>query len=385
MPPKKEEPKAEKPVLGRFRNNLKMGIVGLPNVGKSTLFNVLTKLSVPAENFPFCTIDPNAARVNVPDERFDWLCKHYKPKSEVAAFLEIVDIAGLVRGASQGEGLGNAFLSHIRGVDGVYHVLRAFDDAEVTHVDESIDPVRDLDTITKELIAKDLETVKATHENLERVVARGIDKTKKAELEVVTRVLQCLQDGKCVKDIEWKASDYEAINSLTCLTAKPVIYLVNLSEQDFIRKKNKWLAKIKEWVDAHGGGNIIPFSGALESKLNDMGSDEERKRYEEEIKCASAIPKIVKTGYTGLHLLHFFTAGTDEVKCWTVRKGTKMPQAAGTIHSDMEKGFICAEVMKFDEYKELGSESAVKAAGKYRQQGKNDLVCDGDIVYFKFN
>lgn len=374
----------ERPILGRFSSHLKIGIVGLPNVGKSTLFNTLTKLSVDAENYPFCTISPNVARVNVPDVRFDWLCQLFKPKSEIAAFLEVHDIAGLVRGAHAGEGLGNNFLSHIRAVDGIFHVLRAFDDSEIQHVEDTVDPIRDVELIHHELRLKDVEFVKRTIEDLEKVLKRSNDKQSKIELELCQKVLQWLESGKDIRMGDWKAAEIEILNTLQFLSAKSVVYLVNLTEKDYQRKKNKWLAKIHTWVQEHGGEPIIPFCGALEQKLSDM-EPEAAAKYLQDNQLQSAVPKIIKTGFAAVNLIYFFTAGPDEVKCWQIRKQTKAPQAAGTIHTDFEKGFICAEVMKFEDLKELGSESAVKAAGKYKQEGKGYVVQDGDIIFFKFN
>jgi len=341
-------------------------------------------LSVPAENYPFCTIDPNEARVSVPDERYEWLVNFWKPASKVPAVLSVTDIAGLIRGASQGEGLGNAFLSHIKAVDGIFHVLRIFEDTDVTHVEGAVDPVRDLDIICEELMLKDIENCDKLIEALERHLKHTKDKVKAAELEVLKKVKDVLAQKKQIRLAEWKAVEVEVLNTHQFLTAKPAVYIINRSEKDYIRKGNKWLVKIKQWVDAHGGEPIVPFCGALESKLLELGEDE-GKKYCEENKVQSGIPKIIKTGYHSLELIHFFTCGADEVKCWTIRSGTKAPQAAGVIHTDFEKGFICAEVMKFADFKELGSEGAVKAAGKLKQEGKNYVVQDGDIIFFKFN
>ncbi|KAI9031261.1 P-loop containing nucleoside triphosphate hydrolase protein [Hyaloraphidium curvatum] len=401
MPPKKTEV-VEKPPLGRPGNNLKIGIVGLPNVGKSSTFNALTNSSANAANFPFCTIDPEEARCAVPDPRFDWLCQTYKPASKVPAYLTVIDIAGLVKGASEGQGLGNAFLSHVRAVDGIFHVVRCFDDDDVVHVnEEGVDPVRDLQDIREELRLKDEAAINKQVEELGRVVARlgtggtAQDKAKKEEFETLKKIQKCIVDDKKeVRQGDWSAKDIEVINSLYLLTAKPVIVLCNLSEKDFSKKKNKWLAKIKQWVDTTNPGDlIIPYSVVVETKYASLTTDDERAAYAKELAekhgvdkpVTSALPKIIVAGYQALQLQYFFTAGEDEVRAWTIRKGTKAPQAAGVIHTDFERGFIMAEVMKYEDLHELETESAVKAAGKYVQKGKDYVVQDGDIIYFKFN
>lgn len=387
MPPKKKEDESERPVLiGRVGTNLKVGIVGLPNVGKSTFFNVLTANQVPAENFPFCTIDPNESRVAVPDVRFDYLCEYFKPLSKVPACLNVMDIAGLVKGASDGQGLGNAFLSHIRACDALFHLCRTFEDEDVTHVEGDVNPVRDIDIINEELRKKDEEYLLGIIDKMERTVLRGGDKKMKPEYDILVKIRGILCDEqKHLRFCDWNANEIEVLNKHLFITAKPMIYLVNLAEKDFIRKKNKWLPKIKDWVDKNDpGAAVIPFSGAFEHKLIEMDA-EQKKAYEEEHKVTSVLEKIIVTGYKALQLMYFFTAGKDEVKAWTIQRHTKAPQAAGKIHTDFEKGFIMAEVMKFEDFKEEGSEAAVKAAGKYRQQGRNYVVEDGDIIFFKYN
>lgn len=387
MPPKKKHETEERPVMiGRIGTNLKCGIVGLPNVGKSTFFNCLTKSQAAAENFPFCTIDPNESRVPVPDSRFDFLCDFFKPPSKVPSFLNVVDIAGLVKGAHEGQGLGNAFLSHIRACDAIFHMTRIFEDDLVTHVEGDVNPVRDMEIIHEELRLKDLEYLDKTIDHLERVVIRGGDKSRKAEFDALKKVhVLIAEEKRPIRFGTYDAREVEELNKHLLITAKPMIYLVNMSEKDYIRKKNKWLVKIKEWIDEHDPGSaIIPFSGALETKLLDMAEDD-RVPYLKEVQATSALEKIILNGYSALGLMYFFTVGEDEVKAWTIQKATKAPQAAGKIHTDFEKGFIMAEVMKFDDFKAEGSEAAVKAAGKYKQKGRDYIVEDGDIIHFKFN
>jgi len=303
----------------------------------------------------------------------------------VPAFLNVVDIAGLVKGASEGQGLGNAFLSHVGACDALFHLCRAFDDTDVTHVEGEVDPIRDLEIISNELRLKDLAYLEGAIDKVEKLALRGGDKSKKPELEVLQKVKDLLTEGKFVRQHDWHEKDVEILNKHLFLTAKPIVYLVNISEQDYIKKKNKWLAKIKTWIDEHdAGGSLIPFSGAFELKVIDM--DEGTKAdYLKQVGVPSALDKIIKTGYKALCLEYFFTSGKDEVKAWTIQKGTKAPQAAGRIHTDFEKGFIMAEVMKVGDLQELGNENAVKGAGKYRQQGRNYIVEDGDVILFKFN
>ncbi|PIK52531.1 hypothetical protein BSL78_10570 [Apostichopus japonicus] len=387
MPPKKKAEESKPILFGRLGTSLRIGIVGLPNVGKSTFFNVLTKSQASAENFPFCTIGMSIRRVPVPDERFDFLCDYFKPASKVPAFLNVTDIAGLVQGAHEGAGLGNAFLSHIRACDALFHLMRAFTDGDVTHVEGEVDPVRDLDIIFDELRLKDINYLEKQINDIEKKVVRGGDKKVKPEFDFLQRIHKYLtEEKKPLRHQEYNAVEIEVLNKHLLITAKPIIYLVNLSEKAYIKKKNKWVTKIKEWVDANDPGSmIIPFSASLELKLFEMETDEERKKYLEEASTVSNLDKIITNGFKALYLEYFFTSGEDEVKAWTIQKGTKAPQAAGRIHTDFEKGFIMAEVMKFDDFKELGSEGAVKSAGKYRQQGRNYTVEDGDIILFKFN
>ncbi|KAG7006632.1 Obg-like ATpase 1 [Physcia stellaris] len=380
MPPKKQV-KEEKILLGRPGNNLKSGIVGLANVGKSTLFQAITKCSLgnPA-NFPFATIDPEEARVIVPDVRYDWLCEQYKPKSKVPANLTVYDIAGLTRGASTGAGLGNAFLSHIRAVDAIFQVVRCFDDAEIIHVEGDVDPVRDLTIISEELRIKDIEFVEKALEALKKQTRRGGQslemKKLKEEEATVEKILAWLKDGKDVRKENWGPKEkakhacdiqVEVINPLFLLTAKPVVFLVNLSEKDYIRQKNKHLPKIAEWVKEHAPGDSIIPSPSPSKNASRASSPRPKQRKS----ARNSAPR------------SFFTTGTDEVRQWTIRKGTKAPQAAGVIHGDFEKTFIQAVVYNYDVLREYGSEAEVKAAGKVLTKGKDYEMQDGDILLVK--
>jgi len=394
MSPKKktEEAKTEPWMLGRFSKALKVGLVGLPNVGKSTLYNSLSKSHhSKTANVPFCTIDPTETRAYIDDERFDWLVAKDKPKSEVKAFVTVVDIAGLISGASQGEGLGNAFLSHIGGTDGLIHVLRAFEDDDVIHAEDTVDPVRDIETIMNELRIKDTSLMKSKQTELKRgqVSARAKSPLhlKKWEEEMATmdKILACLEAGTDIKNNmdNWTTGDIEWLNDYMLLTAKPCMFVINMNKKDYCRKKNKFLKPIYDWVQKNSPGSaMIPYCGEYEEQLQDMKDDEREAQLKEDA-TTSAMNKILSTGFHMVHLINFFTSGPDEVRAWIIRKGYKAPQAAGCIHTDFEKKFVMAEVMAFDVLKELGTEAEVKAAGKYRQEGKGYEVADGDVIFYK--
>jgi len=385
MSKKKKVEEAPKQVLfGRVKNHLKMGIVGLPNVGKSSLFNLITSQHVRAENYPFCTIDPNNARVTVPDKRLEWLNDLYRPPSMVYSYLEVVDIAGLVRNASAGEGLGNAFLSHINGVDGIFHVIRSFNDDSITHVEGDVDPIRDLEIIEHELRVKDIEMLDNFTDPVRRLART--DPKQRTKLDCLEKALAWLGDGKNIRTGEWNYQEVQILNEALLLSSKPVVYLANLSKTDYLRQKNKWLGPIKNWIAEHSpGSTLIPFSIMVEEEYASIEDPAGKEAYLQENNTRSIIPKIIQTGFSSLNLINFFTAGEDEVRAWVVRKGSTAPQAAGTIHSDFEKHFIRSEVMKFDDLKELGTELAVRGAGKYRTEGKTYIVDDGDIMLIRHN
>jgi len=362
------------------------------------MFNLLSEsLQADAENYPFCTIDPNSTRCAVPDDRYDKLCEIWDPPSKYPAYLHLVDIAGLIKGASEGAGLGNAFLSHIQAVDGIFHLVRAFDNIEVTHVDDTIDPVRDLETITSELCKKDLAYVIQQRAEREKDVKKNPTmKLPPLFFAVMDKVQDMLEKNQPLrKGCEWTAPEVEKINELIpgCITLKPMVYLVNVTKSSFVLGGNRYLPKIKKWVDSHGGGLVLPFSVDFEQELKALqkaGNVDGEKALLETLKGrGSVLPRIVKCGYKQLQLMYYFTAGEKEVRCWTVAQGSTAPQAAGVIHTDFEKGFIKLECCSYDDFMETNkgekSMANVKAAGKYRMEGKNYIVQDGDICHFLFN
>lgn len=362
---------------------MKAGIVGLPNVGKSTLFNCLSNAKAQSANFPFCTIEPNLGVVNVPDPRLEKLESLVNPQKVVPATVEIVDIAGLVKGASKGEGLGNQFLANIRETDAILHVLRCFDNDNIVHVDGSIDPIRDKETIDIELQLKDLETVQKRLERVKRTAKTG-QKEAQAELEVLLRVESTLLEGTSVRSLEFSEKEEEFVKPLQFITSKPVLYVCNVDESAAVNG-NAHVDAVKEAVKDEGA-EIIVLAVATEADITELEDYEERQMFLEDMGLEEpGVSRLIRSAYKLLNLQTYFTAGEKEVRAWTVFVGATAPQAAGVIHTDFEKGFIRAEVISYDHYVEFGSESKVKEAGKMRVEGKEYIVKDGDVMHFRFN
>lgn len=364
---------------------LSVGIVGLPNVGKSTLFNALSEKEAEAANYAFCTIDPNVGMVPVPDPRFDRLVQLFQPKKVVPAMVEFVDIAGLVRGASKGEGKGNAFLSNIRDADAVAHVVRCFEDDNIVHVDNRVDPLSDIETIETELILKDLETVQKRLDKAERA-AKGQDPFEKKAVEVCERLAQALDAGRTAASVTGNDEDEEKIlRDLFLLTSKPSFFVVNVKDDQLAElDRDPLVAEVRRFGEERGVP-VVVISAAIEAEIMQL-PPEERAEFVESLGLDEpGLHKVIRTGYATLDLVTYFTAGEPEVHAWTIKRGTRAPQAAGKIHSDFERGFIRAEVMKCEDLFDAGSEQAVKAAGKLAIEGKDYVVQDGDIMHFRFN
>ena len=365
--------------------SLQCGIVGLPNVGKSTLFNCLSNAKAQAANFPFCTIEPNVGVITVPDERLNKLAELVHPQKIVPTTVEIVDIAGLVKGASKGEGLGNKFLANIRETDAILHVLRCFDDENVTHVDGTVDPVRDKEIIDAELQIKDLETIEARINKVEKQAKTGGDKDALRAFNVYTRIHEALLKGESARTVTFdNKDDIKAAKELYLLTSKPVMYVCNVDEASAVNG-NKYVDAVRE-ATKNENAEILIVAAKIESEIAEFDTYEERQMFLEEIGLQeSGVARLIKAAYHLLDLQTFLTAGVQEVRAWTFHRGWKAPQCAGVIHTDFEKGFIRAEVIKYQDYTILGSEAACKEAGKMNVEGKEYVVQDGDIMHFRFN
>ncbi len=362
---------------------MKIGVVGLPNVGKSTLFNAITEAGAESANYPFCTIEPNVGIVDVKDERLDVLGKMYNTKKITPASIEFVDIAGLVKGASKGEGLGNKFLSHIREVDAICHVVRCFDDQNIINVNDSVYPIRDIEIINLELILADLETVSKRYDKLYKLARVG-EKQSEQELNVLKKLKTALENGENARTVVLDEEEQKIANSFFLLTTKPVIYCANISEKDIGKEDNEYVLKVKEYAKKENA-ETIALCAKIEEELTKLDKDE-REMFKEELGIKeSGLDKLVKASYSLLGLMSYLTAGETEVRAWTIKKGTKAPQAAGKIHTDFEKGFIKAEVVSYDDLVNAGSLLQAKEKGKVRIEGKDYIVQDGDVMLFRFN